>query len=219
MSWLGDVLNSSAQNTPFGPGGIMGSPLFTGKGTPWGAPDQKGFGALQDPVSRAITPQDGQYGAQALGRGALGSAGMIPDPAKPDMATPKAFNPNDYAASDYGDFTRAGQDQINTNAAQNKMSLQAALAQGGGINSASFGAGLANIQQGAANQGQGLAGQVGQMQYGDKMNQYQNYRNTIDQQNKYSMDKYNNQVALNQNDKNAFGQALGLVGSVAGRML
>ena len=199
MPW-GSGPGSGIGNTPlsFNGGSVLngfGNPLngitpnsFTkGTGTPWG------------PGGSSWTNGQGTPWAA--------------EPSAPSYQQAPAFNESNYNTPDYSAVTQAGQQQIASNLAAQNGNILASQQGQGSLNSGSTGQGLAQALQGGQQAQSNLAGQVGQMQYGNALQQYQDQINQINSQNQNSYNNYANQ--MNNYDSNKKGwESLG--GSAAG---
>lgn len=177
--------------------------MFTGEYTPWGPSEKKGLSGTA-PLNLSTLFPGAKDWQQSVDRGLFSEA---PGDFKPETA--KAFNPDEYTASDYADTNKAGQEEIARNLARQQNDIQASQQRGGTLKSAQTGFGLADALSGAAQGRQNLASQIGQMQYGDKLGQYNNYLGGVNSRNQAGYNDYSNRMNRYNQDKQALGQTLG----------
>lgn len=239
-------------NKPFGDAGQgLWDAATTGKGTPWGAGNQKGysghpvtpFSPLESNINIASGGTDAFIKGMSTGEytpwgptGKRGFSGTAPGnllnlfpgamefqqsfdrglfdeaPQEFKAEEAKGFNPDEYAASDYADVTRAGQEEVARNLSRRQNDILGAQQKAGGIGSAQTGFNLADALSGAAQGRQNVASRVGQLQYGDKLGQYQNYLGGVNARNQAGYNKYASAANQYGQDKETLGKAVGALG-------
>jgi hypothetical protein len=199
-----DILGNAA-NIGSGDNANFGKALFEGDNTPWASTGKKNLTGLSPfaGIERSLFPggYDFAQGAQA--------ALFDEEPAKPVAEQAKDFNPDEYAASDYADVTRAGQEEVARNLSRQQNDILAGQQRSGGVGSSQTGLGLSDALSGASQGRQNVAARVGQMQYGDKLGQYNNYLGGVNQRNQGAYDKYAGAMGKYNSNRDALGKSLG----------
>ncbi len=199
---------------PWGPGGIENTTIPTG-GAPFGGTGNPLAGtSLSSLWAGGGTPWQAGGSSFSTGKGTPWAA----EPSAPSYQQVPAFNESNYTTPNYSAVTQAGQQQIAANLAAQNGNILAQQQSQGSLNSGSTGQGLAQALQGGQQAQSNLAGQVGQMQMGNALQQYQDQVNQINAQNQNAYNSYATSMQNYNQNKQGYeglgGTAVGLAAAL-----